>query len=250
MNRVILVTILLSLLIHLLVYIGLYLKWPTAPLVTKPPKPVAVREYELVQHQPPAPRHMEDDPTKANSSDGQAEQKAKRSPSKPTKGKQDGDSEGSELKKMADRADTPSLEAATGERAKGTETEQVSQPSASNMEPLDDDALDEALVESPLDSLEEQKARWHNEVLKRITEQVNKVWVRPDSAPHFSGVARIELDAQGYLTNVYIHLPSGDDALDRSVLSAVRSIWRFDIPQSPLLSRYYRHLTFHYGGES
>jgi len=250
MNRVILITILLSLLIHLLVYVGLYLKWPTAPLVTKRPEPNAVREYELVQHQPPAPRHMEDDPTKANTSNGQAEQKAKRTPSKPSKGKQDGDSEGAEQKKVANRADTPSLEAATGDRAKGSEVEQQNRPSLSNMESLDDEALDEALVESPLDSLEEQKARWRNEVLKRITEQVYKVWVRPDSAPHYSGVARIELDAQGYLTNVYIHLPSGDDALDRSVLQAIRSIWRFDIPQSRLLSRYYRHLSFHYAGQS
>ncbi len=63
------------------------------------------------------------------------------------------------------------------------------------------------MVESPLDKIEEEKARWRNMVLKRISEQIQFVWVKPDGTlPSQSGVIRMDIDAEGYLKGAWVRL--------------------------------------------
>lgn len=127
------------------------------------------------------------------------------------------------------------------DRSEGNEDESLNE--------LDDSALDDTLVESPLNEDEEALRRWYNEVYKRLSAQVTQVWVKPeDSSSLFQGVIPLNVDLQGYLNRAWIHLPSGDPALDQSALLAVKSIIRYQLPESSDMARYYQNLEFRYSG--
>lgn len=269
MNPVFRITILTSLLIHLVVYVVLMVNFETQleqaepppaaaktmEFVLSPPVPEPVQEtIEQAQDEPPPPKHMEDDINQANHTNGLAETSGKQTP-KP-KGQ-----ETTELDENEAHSPTHHPEMLTSSLSdllqQAIDNVVLDKPNdrddkrqlGEQLEELDDSALDDSLVESPLNSLEEEKARWRNMVLKRISEQIRFVWVKPDGTRlSDSGVIRLDIDAQGYLKSAWVHLPSGDNRLDASVLRAIRSVWHFQIPKSDKLNRYYRHLEFRYRG--
>jgi outer membrane biosynthesis protein TonB len=227
----------------------------TMEFVLAPPIPEPVATPEPIEpDKPPPPKHMEDDINKANTSDGIAETGGKQTP-KP-KGQDTPELSEAEAESTADSPELLSsslsdlLQQAINnvELEKATDSDDKKQM-GEQLEELDDSALDDSLVESPLNKLEEEKARWRNMVLKRISEQIKFVWVKPDGTRQSdSGIIRLDIDREGYLKGAWVHLPSGDGMLDASVLRAIRSVWHFQIPKSDRLNRYYRHLEFHYSG--
>jgi len=245
------ITILLSLLLHVLVFTPwLLTDAPSQPLPIKeksieftlqPPVEDTLPPEDL----PPPARHLEDDITKANTSDGLAETQAT-SAQPPQQGNKS-------------QPDEASAGASEDTVAKIPKTLQPKSNSPMLSDFLKQQALNkkgmnleaQSTVASPLEQLEEEKARWYNEVLKRIREQVNYVWVKPQGLSRSVwGVIRLDIDRNGYLVDAWVHLPSGNARLDRSALRAIHQVLRYEIPQSEKLSRYYRHLEFRYhGGE-
>ena len=267
MNRPILITILVSLFIHLAFLLPLLKHAPEKPLAKSqpekqtveislvPPKPTPPQapkvEPQPEDDTPPPPRHMEDDRTKANTSDGLAEE----SGGKPSKASQKGDSEPQPnqasakelLASQHDSAQAKALKEIFGKETKIQGGEKENKQSKLNE--ISDLELDDSLVESPLSKIQEEKARWFNEALRRITDQVSYIWVKPDGVgKNTRGVIQLKLDQQGYLLSSWIHLPSGNRDLDDSALRAIRGVIRYQIPASPKLSRYYRNLKFEYSG--
>jgi outer membrane biosynthesis protein TonB len=274
MNSVFRLTILASLLIHLTVYLGLMVDFEdvittehkadkTMEFVLEAPAPESVVEQtsqsqanplEEQKNIPPAPRHMEDDINKANRSDGLAESGGKQTP-KP-KGQENQDINEREQMSQANspefvRSNLSSLlqQAIDNVKLDTTDHNEDKKKAGQQLNEQEDDALDDSLVKSPLEKLEEEKARWRNMVLKRISEQISFVWVKPDgSSQSNAGVIRLNIDSEGYLSSAWVHFSSGDGLLDASILRAIRSIWRFQIPESDRLNRHYRQLEFHYRG--
>ena len=267
MNRPILITILVSLFIHLAFLLPLLKHAPEKPIAKSQPKEQTVeislvppitkpsqapqQEPQPEDDTPPPPKHMEDDRSKANTSDGLAEA----SGGKPSKASQKGDSEpqpnqASEKKLIASRQESKQAKALKeifGQETKVQGGEKENKQSKLNE--ISDLELDDSLVESPLTKIQEEKARWFNEALRRITDQVSYIWVKPEGiGKNTRGVIQLKLDQQGYLLSSWIHLPSGNRDLDDSALRAIRGVIRYQIPSSPKLSRYYRNLKFEYSG--
>ncbi len=267
MNRTIKFTIAFSLVIHL----AFLWPWPShapqQPASINPAKDQTV-EITLTQakpniimppiaepepeDKPPPPRHTEDDIEKANSSDGVAEKAG----GKPSQKKQKGETETKTSKASREKQLIASQkEAKKAEALKsifGQDTKVAGGAKESNeakLNEVSDDELDNSLVKSPLTKAQEEKARWYNEVLKRIGEQVSYIWIKPEGASaHTRGVIQLKLDPQGYLLSSWVHLPSGNPDLDDSALRAIRGVIRYQIPSSPSLYRYYKNLKFEYSG--
>lgn len=268
MNSILRLTLLCSLLLHLIVYLALMVNFKPTPqpqnvptktreFVLHQPQPKPQKEPLKTQEQadiPPATRHIEDDINKANTSDGLAEKSAKQTPKPRGEEKADTKQNTAKAKSNMDKQ-LISSQSKNANQAVEKPEQQASQDKLNDsrfgqqLQELDDDALNDSHVISPLDRLKEEKARWRNMVLKRITEQVHLVWVKPDgTSAANTGVVKLDISADGYLNKVWVHLPSGDNNLDASILRAIRSIWRFQIPKSDKLNRYYRHLEIHYYG--
>lgn len=259
MNRVFLVTIAVSFTLHILLYwlfmadLASFFAQPEQ-VQTQPQIQVALLpEVQQEPEQPPPPKHLQDDLNKANTQDGTLEKAKKNTSASKTAS--------SKVETSTDNS-LPSIEeviAAAKQGKKLSSDNKVNDESvlekidsaSDSLQSLSDEALAQNRVDSPLSSQEEEKARWYNAVLKRITEQVNYVWVKPDNIdPNAWGIIRLDIDAQGYLRSAWVHLPSGDTQLDQSALRAIRSVIRYQIPHKPSLSRYYRHLEFRYSGNN
>jgi TonB family protein len=241
MNPVLRNTLFVSLLLHAVVY--LWYAQTLGPMFQPQKSDSYTQEFSLVPAiEPPTPTHMQDDPLKANASDGQADSGSKTKTKKSQR--QDGNADQSAtLKNLLTAKES------TSHAIKDSQSPAEKFALDQKMEALDDSALDNSLVESPLSTQEEEKARWKNDVLKRISEQINEAWSKPiNSSRKHTGRLRLEIDADGYLKNAWVQLPSGDPNLDASAMQAVKSIWRFRIPNSKLLNRYYRNLSFNYRG--
>ena len=117
---------------------------------------------------------------------------------------------------------------------------------------LDDEEMDTIRGESPVSEIEERRIRMANEYLARMKRQIVAAWDQPDSAEaRHKGEIRFSVDSGGYLRTSRVHLPSGNKALDESALSAVRSVERYRVPDSPSIVRqYYQSLRFTYSGAS
>ena len=220
---------------------------PPAPEIAQAPEPEAKPEPE---EKPPASKHLEDDITKANTSDGTGDTPGgKRSRASKQGQSQPQDSQPANVAKPSSQPPVDKKLAALQEIF-GEEVEVSDGSDRQTNNPLsevEEDVLDDSNVENPLSEFEEERARWYNEVLKRITEQVNYIWVKPEGVHRSTwGVISMQLDQQGYLLRAWVHLPSGSRALDDSALSAIRGVIRYQVPSS---SRYYRHLTFEYHGD-
>jgi len=255
MNSALRFTIITSLLLHALLYWGFNADLSAlfqAPEpadeyslefeLTPPPKPEVKAPAPLL---PPPPKHMQDNITKANTSDGLAEsgskQAAKKSP-KPTPNKPQ------EIKEKQNY--NPDLLSNFLKQQQQIKEAKSKDNGLQNMQELDDSALDDSLLsKSPEEQLKEEKARWFNDVLRRISEQINYTWVKPrDINPNTWGVIRLDINPKGYLIDAWVHLPSGNYRLDQSALKAIRSVPRFELPHAKKLNRYYRHLEFRYHG--
>lgn len=266
MKSVLRFTILLSLLLHLLVFAPWFLKdSPSVPatkqddktleFTLQPPVTPPKVQPESKPDIPPPPRHIEDDITQSNTSNGFAE-----SPSGQPMPQSEGIREAQDNQQIQEQtADTsPSPKSARinpnspllSDYLKAKEiAKQNTQKKGVQLKELTDDDLASNTVESPLNKVEEEKARWFNEVLKRIGEQVDHVWVKPQGLTSNTwGVIRLDIDEYGYLIDAWVHLPSGNAQLDSSAMRAVRNVYRYDIPQAQKLSRHYRHLEFRYKG--
>lgn len=283
MNTIFRLTLLLSLLLHVSIFAPIL--WQESPLpppelaeqtiefeLLPQPEPEPVPEAIPPEDEPPPYKHTEDDISKTNTTDGSADSEPAKQPSasqqpqptqpQPEPPQQVAEQSAAELAPteqatLAEANDAEANETEVTETA-ATEAEQSVQEfkplplfaSQTQLQPMSDDALDDSLVETPLNSMEAARARWFNQVLKEIENQVKQVWNKPAGINKQAwGEIRLELDPEGYLLGAWVHLPSGSAALDRSALQAIRSVVRYRIPQSNM-SRYYRHLNFKYhGGE-
>jgi len=248
-------TIAFSILLHLLVFTP----WLLSPSTPKPMVEEARTltfdlqpNYQQPLDMPPPPEHMEDDITKANTSDGEALSKqTSQNPSQQKKQVAQKPITETENKPQPEVITTQSQGLMLSDFLKAQEApKETLAKKGLNMRELDESALDNSHIPSPLDQDEEEKARWFNEVLKRITEQVNYVWVKPEGlSSNTWGVIRLDIDRHGYLLDAWVHLPSGNAQLDRSAMRAVKQVFRYDIPHSEKLARYYQHLEFRYRGD-
>ncbi len=277
MNRTIGFTLLFSLLLHLALFWEVIVRALFSPTIDKPEQRVQEQTIEIQLQQtpqkpipqpkpepqkeadkPPPPKHLEDDITKANTSDGEADtdggQKHKQKAHRQGQENND-DTNGQHAlsPQSMQQNKLKALQKIFGKEIKdmATQDNKATHLAELNEEALDDDSLDDSNIEDPRDKQQEAKARWYNDVLKRISEQVHYVWVKPDGVSRNTwGIIKLDIDPQGYLLSAWVHLPSGNQALDHSALNAIRSVIRYQIPNSPKLSRYYRHLSFNFhGGE-
>lgn len=252
-----LITVSISLLLHLLVLLDVF--FSQQPLIQPNQQPTKTIEVVMSQpqqeeDQPPPPEHNEDDPTKANNQSGLAKQKKAKKPkattANETKVRKKQSPAPQKTESIVPEPKQPSqmakLKAIFGEDLEVSESNGNEEITSNE---LDEAALDDTLVESPLNEDEEALRRWYNEVYKRLSAQVAQVWIKPDgSSEMYRGVIRLNIDLQGYLNSAWIHLPSGDRALDQSALMAVKSIIRYQLPESPNMARYYQNLEFRYSG--
>ena len=262
MNRPILITILVSLFIHLAFLLPLLKHAPEKPLAASQPKNQTV-EISLVQPKPeppqapkvepqpeddtpPPPRHMEDDRTKANTSDGLAE----KSGGKSSKASQKGDSEpepnqASEKEIIASQhesAQAKELKANIGNKDTANQGGEIQ-----NQSKLAEGAKGTNTTKQNINDEQEEKARWHNETLMRIREQISYIWIKPEQiSERAKGTIQFKLDSQGYLLTAWIHTPSGNWVLDASILRAVKGVIRYQIPPNQPPNR--RNILFNYRG--
>jgi len=224
-----LITVSISLLLHLLVLLDVF--FSQQPLIQPNQQPtktieVVINQPQQEEDKPPPPEHNEDDPTKANNQNGLAKQKKAKKPK--------------------------------GTMANETKVGKKQSPAPQKTESITPDAKQssqmaklKAIFGEDIEVSESEGAlrRWYNEVYKRLSAQVAQVWIKPDgSSEMYRGVIRLDIDLQGYLNSAWIHLPSGDRALDQSALMAVKSIIRYQLPESPNMARYYQNLEFRYSG--
>ncbi len=201
------------------------------------------------EDKPPPNRHLEDDITKANTSDGNSDTaggKRSRASKQGQAEQQDSQQAGTAPASLRNAPDK-SLKALQDIPVQEMDvTNNQDEHTKNSLSDVKEDILDENNVEKPLTKVEEERARWYNEVLKRITEQVNYIWVKPPGVDKKTwGIIAMELDRQGYLLRAWVQLSSGSRALDDSALSAIRGVIRYQNSNS---NRYYRHLTFEYYG--
>ncbi len=219
------------------------------PAPPKPPMPEPAAEPPP-EDKPPPNKHLEDDITKANTSDGSSDTAGgKRSrASKQGQAEQQDSQQANTAPPSAAKTADKSLKALQNISAQEVEVMNNQDEHTKNLlSEVDEDILDENNVEKPLTKIEEERARWYNEVLKRVTEQVNYILVKPEGVSKNTwGMIDIELDRQGYLLRAWVHLPSGNRALDDSVLSAIRGVIRYQTSNS---NRYYRHLRYPFRGD-
>jgi len=123
--------------------------------------------------------------------------------------------------------------------------------SLGNMEMLNELALKEMDVQHPFSEQKSKELQLANEYLERMNKQVMSFWVNPYKGSQIlHGIIKLELDAKGYIVNVYVYRSSGDALLDISVEDAIRSVRRFQVPANEIIAnRYYRNLRFHYSSK-
>jgi outer membrane biosynthesis protein TonB len=247
MNRTIKFTVVFSLFIHLAFLWPLLSSAPNKLPTANPAKKDQTVEITLTQakpkvvpppvepqaeDKPPPPKHMEDDIEKANNSDGLAETKG----GKPSKAKQKGDNE----PKPNPNKNKPLI---ADNQIEGKAKESGSED-LDNLSNLDED-LDGNNANQVINDEKEEKPRWYNETLLRIREQIDYAWIRPEHTSRITkGTMQFKLDRQGYLLSAWIQTPSGDWALDASLLRAVKGVMRYQIP--PNLPPHRRHILFTY----
>lgn len=115
---------------------------------------------------------------------------------------------------------------------------------------LDDQQLRDTAIADSVDTAEARQIRMVNRFLERMAAQVRERMRLPANAqPGERGIILFELDSQGYLLGARVIRPSGNYLLDLSALEAIRSVPRYDVPDSNLIAnRYYRNLRFTYAG--
>lgn len=81
-----------------------------------------------------------------------------------------------------------------------------------------------------------------------IKQRVTQNWLKPPSIdPNLKTVVTIKLLPTGELVSATIKESSGNAAFDNSVLSAIRSISRFPVPDDPtVFNEYFRQLSFQF----
>jgi len=250
-------TLLMSLLVHLLVLLPLWLLSDEQPSIEQsqpktlevaivaPPKPTPIKPPIQQAPKPPPPKHLEDDITKANTTNGLADKPIEgQSKTQPTEQPiKDAKAKTEQVAKQQEKPEektTPAPVVRSNQvllsnhlknQPKETESNQGSQP------------LNAFAAEA------QERARWYNEVLKRINEQVKLVWVKPqNSQPYHRGLIHLTLNENGFLEKAWIKVPSGDVQLDQSALRALHQVYRYDVPYDKAMFEYYRVLSFNYSG--
>ena len=251
MNRTIKFTIAFSLVIHL----AFLWPWPShapqQPVSISPAKDQTV-EITLTQakpkvimppiaepepeDKPPPPRHTEDDIEKANSSDGVAEKAG----GKPSQKKQKGEFE-------------PKPEVTVNKQliANQSISNKASYGASDDIEVLSkrNNKSDGNGANEEINDEQEEKPRWYNETLKRLTEQISYIYVKPEGVSKYAkGTIKFKIDQQGYLLTSWIDTPSGNWALDEAVLRAIKGVIRYQIPNSPRQYKFYKEITINYSG--
>ncbi len=93
-----------------------------------------------------------------------------------------------------------------------------------------------------------REQRLFNRYLAAMEKQIMANWPDDRDWPRgLSGKIRFELDDSGLLLKAYVQLPSSSAEFDRQVLSAVRAVTRYAVPDDPeVVRRYYSVLSFYY----
>jgi colicin import membrane protein len=78
-----------------------------------------------------------------------------------------------------------------------------------------------------------------------IRDAVQNVWYRPEDDAQKKTVVLVQLAPSGMVVNVSIEQPSGNSALDRSIVSAIYQASPLPVPQqTDIFERYFRRFTF------
>ncbi len=201
------------------------------------------------EDKPPPNKHLEDDITKANTSDGSSDTAGgKRSrASKQGQAEQQDSQQASTAPASSAKTADKSLKALQNVPAQEVEVSSKDEHTKNELSKIDEDTINENNVEKPFSKAEEEKARWYNEFLKRAGEQIDTILVKPEGVSKNTwGLIGMELDQQGYLLRAWVDLSSGNSALDNSALFAVRGVIRYQVPRG---SRHYRNLRFTFRGD-
>lgn len=116
------------------------------------------------------------------------------------------------------------------------------------MKVVSDKELAGTKIGEPFSEIEARRIRMVNRYLERMQKQVRAHFRPPVQMNVYrEGVVIFELGPSGYLQLSRLAHSSGNSLLDASALEAVRSVPRFDVPESrAVAARYYRNLTFHF----
>lgn len=120
-----------------------------------------------------------------------------------------------------------------------------------NLRILSEGELADAMVEQPFSEIEGKELQLVNRYLERMNKQVLKFWINPyQGNKMLRGIIKLELNTAGFLVNAFIFRSSGHNLLDISVLDAIRSVQRFEVPDNTIIAeRYYTNLSFHYSSK-
>lgn len=118
------------------------------------------------------------------------------------------------------------------------------------MQALDEQSMGQAAVTDPRSEAEARRMEMVNRYLARMSAQVRERWQMPaDARAAHRGVIRMRVDETGHLVSARLHLPSGHNGLDESVLAAIQAVPRYQVPDAPeIVRQYYSNLRFEYSG--
>lgn len=117
-----------------------------------------------------------------------------------------------------------------------------------NLKLLSEADLRNADVVQPFSEQKSREIQMANKYLERMNKQVATFWNNPyQGGRMLRGIIKIELGANGYLKEAYVFRSSGNKILDYSVLDAIKSVPRYEVPSNPIIAaRYYAQLSFHF----
>lgn len=117
-----------------------------------------------------------------------------------------------------------------------------------NLELLGEDDLRDKVVLHPFSKKKNDELTLANKYLQRMNRQVRKHWSNPYKGGRlYAGIIRVEINIEGYLEDVWVYRSSGLPYLDESVISAIKAVKRFEVPDDEIIvARYYSRMSFHY----
>jgi outer membrane biosynthesis protein TonB len=117
-----------------------------------------------------------------------------------------------------------------------------------NLELLGEDALRDKVVLHPFSRKKNEELTLANKYLQRMNRQVRKHWSNPYKGGRlYAGIIRVKINIEGYLEDVWVYRSSGLPYLDESVISAIKAVKRFEVPDDEIIvARYYSRMSFHY----
>ncbi len=113
---------------------------------------------------------------------------------------------------------------------------------------LGESDLRDSVVIQPFSEQRSNELTLANKYLDRMNRQVLAHWVNPYQGGRlYAGIIRVKISLNGYLEDVRVYRSSGLPYLDESVIKAIKTVKRFEVPDDEIIvARYYSRMSFHY----